>query len=180
MNLNTNERRVHPRCSSLLRNASYPPTTLNSYTSVDSLYSVSSLISVPSDATSSQDSDDSRSSASDTEHSYRTFSFPTQFSNSSQTSISSVESLCEPSVKHVSHWQKSCAEQAKGDRLLRQNPRRTNRSATSRTGHPPSLVRQDDRKVNFVDTVVGKEYLLLVFRWTDCSTLSLRFSHLDR
>lgn len=161
MNLNS-ERRVHPRCSSLLRNASYPTTTLTSYTSVDSLLSVS-LISVPSDTTSSQDSDDSRSSASDTEQSYRTFFFPTQFSNSSQTSISSVESLCEPSVKHVSHWQKSCTEQAKGDRLLRQNPRRTNRSATSRTGHPPSLVRQDDRKVNFVDTVVGKEYLLPVF-----------------
>lgn len=162
MNFNC-DRRMHPRGSSLLRHASYPTTTLSSHTSVDSLYSVPSLISIPEDTTSSQDSDDSRSSASDTEQSYHTFSFPTQFSNSSQTSISSVESLGESSVKHVSHWQKSCAEQAKGDRLLRQNPRRTNRSVTSRTGQPPSLVRQDDRKVNFVDTVVGKEYPLLVF-----------------
>ncbi|CCC09345.1 hypothetical protein SMACR_05240 [Sordaria macrospora] len=163
MNFNS-ERRMHPRGSSLLRNVSYPVTTLSSYTSVDSLFSVS-LISVPSDSTSSQDSDDSRSSASDNEQSYRTFSFPTQFSNSSQTSISSVESLGESSVKHVSHWQKSCAEQAKGDRLLRQNPRRTNRSATSRTGHPPSLVRQDDRKVNFVDTVVDSATLTVEAIW---------------
>ncbi|KAK3500689.1 cyclin-domain-containing protein [Neurospora crassa] len=161
----SSERRVHPRCSSLLRNASYPTTTSTSYASVDSLFSVSSLISVPSNTTLSQDSDDSRSSASDTEQSYRTFSFPTQFSNLSQTSISSVESLCEPSVKHVSHWQKSCAEQAKGNRLLRQNPRRTNRSATSRTGHPPSLVRQDDRKVNFVDTVVDAATLTVEAIW---------------
>jgi hypothetical protein len=36
----------------------------------------------------------------------------------------------------------------------RPNPRRT--SAASRSGCPPSLVRQSDRKVNFVDSLVGK------------------------
>ena len=38
----------------------------------------------------------------------------------------------------------------------RQNPRRTSASTTSRTGCPPTLVRQADRKVNFVDNLVGK------------------------
>lgn len=37
----------------------------------------------------------------------------------------------------------------------RQNPRRTGTSSTSRSGCPPSLVRQCDRKVNFVDSLVG-------------------------
>ena len=36
----------------------------------------------------------------------------------------------------------------------RQNPRRTS-SGSSRSGCPPSLVRQCDRKVNFVDSLVG-------------------------
>jgi hypothetical protein len=45
---------------------------------------------------------------------------------------------------------------------LRQNPRRTSSSATSRTGRPPTLVRQADRKVNFVDNLVGKERALFL------------------
>ena len=40
---------------------------------------------------------------------------------------------------------------------LRQNPRRTTTSLTSRSGCPPTLVRQTDRKVNFVDNLVGKK-----------------------
>lgn len=39
---------------------------------------------------------------------------------------------------------------------LRQNPRRSNSGATTRNGCPPPLVRQSDRKVNFVDSLVGK------------------------
>ena len=38
----------------------------------------------------------------------------------------------------------------------RANPRRTSHSATSRTGCPPPLVRQVERKHNFVDNLVGK------------------------
>lgn len=41
---------------------------------------------------------------------------------------------------------------------LRQNPRRSASGATSRIGCPPTLVRQADRKVNFVDSLVGKPY----------------------
>lgn len=43
-------------------------------------------------------------------------------------------------------------------RPLRQNPRRTSSTATSRTGCPPPLVRQTERKVNFVDNLVGKTF----------------------
>ena len=39
---------------------------------------------------------------------------------------------------------------------LRRNPRRTSHSVTSRTGCPPSLPRQSDRKGSFVDNLVGK------------------------
>lgn len=38
---------------------------------------------------------------------------------------------------------------------LRQNPRRTASSSGSSGCHPPTLVRQADRKVNFVDSLVG-------------------------
>lgn len=37
---------------------------------------------------------------------------------------------------------------------LRQNPRRS--SSGPRSGCPPTLVRQSDRKVNFVDSLVGR------------------------
>lgn len=43
---------------------------------------------------------------------------------------------------------------------LRQNPRRTASSSGSSGCHPPSLVRQSDRKVNFVDSLVGTFLLL--------------------
>lgn len=39
---------------------------------------------------------------------------------------------------------------------LRQNARRTSNSATTRIGCPPPLVRQAERKLNFVDNLVGK------------------------
>lgn len=44
---------------------------------------------------------------------------------------------------------------------LRQNPRRTASSSGSSGCHPPSLVRQSDRKVNFVDSLVGTFYSLI-------------------
>lgn len=39
---------------------------------------------------------------------------------------------------------------------LRQHPRRTKGFATARPSCPPLLVRQEDRKVNFVDNLVGE------------------------
>lgn len=37
-----------------------------------------------------------------------------------------------------------------------QNPRRTSVGPTTRTGCPPALINQEDRKVKFVDNLVGK------------------------
>lgn len=48
---------------------------------------------------------------------------------------------------------------------LRQNPRRTSSSATSRSGCPPSLVRQSDRKVNFVDSLVDSSTQIVEAIW---------------
>ncbi|KAI8966106.1 hypothetical protein F5Y11DRAFT_343798 [Daldinia sp. FL1419] len=48
---------------------------------------------------------------------------------------------------------------------LRQNPRRTSSSATSRSGCPPSLIRQSDRKVNFVDSLVDSSTQIVEAIW---------------
>jgi hypothetical protein len=112
---------------------------------------------------SSQHSDDSVSTAptsySDSCDSYY-FSQPAA---SSQTSVSSLGSSCEPAIKLHNPWanaqiQVQAQAQPELPTELRQNPRRTCTSATSRTGRPPSLVRQADRKLSFVENLVGKEH----------------------
>ncbi|KAI0152951.1 hypothetical protein GGR57DRAFT_492427 [Xylariaceae sp. FL1272] len=47
---------------------------------------------------------------------------------------------------------------------LRQNPRRTSNSATTRTG-PPTLTRQSDRKLNFVDNLVDSSTQIVEAIW---------------
>lgn len=119
----------------------------------------SSSSSFWSDA-SSQHSDDTASTApssySDSCDSYY-FSHP---STSSQVSVSSLASSCEAATKLQDPWAKSYLQPQVQAELpppeLRQNPRRTSSSAVSRTGRPPSLVRQSDRKLSFVENLVGK------------------------
>lgn len=80
---------------------------------------------------------------------------------SSQTSISSFGSFCDPATKLREPWPKHqipAQPQVELPAGLRQNPRRTCTSVTSRSGRPPSLVRQSDRKINFVDNLVGKQH----------------------
>ncbi|KAH6628583.1 hypothetical protein F5144DRAFT_316245 [Chaetomium tenue] len=105
---------------------------------------------------SSQHSDDSVSTAptsySDSCDSFY-FSQPLA---SSQISVSSLGSSCESVAKLHDPWAKSQSEA--DPTKLRQNPRRTGTSATSRTGRPPSLVRQSDRKLSFVENLVGKKH----------------------
>ncbi|KAI2615354.1 hypothetical protein GGR54DRAFT_297522 [Hypoxylon sp. NC1633] len=48
---------------------------------------------------------------------------------------------------------------------LRQNPRRTNSGAATRNGCPPPLVRQSDRKVNFVDGLVDSSTQIVEAIW---------------
>ncbi|KAI0013763.1 hypothetical protein F4779DRAFT_292230 [Xylariaceae sp. FL0662B] len=48
---------------------------------------------------------------------------------------------------------------------LRQNPRRTSTGTTTRTGCPPTLVRQSDRKVSFVDGLVDSSTQIVEAIW---------------
>jgi hypothetical protein len=109
---------------------------------------------------SSQHSDDTVSTAptsySDSCDSYYFSQPPT----SSQFSVSSLGSSCEPAVKLQDPWANAQLQPQIQVELppaeLRQNPRRT---AAPRSGRPPSLVRQSDRKLSFVENLVGKRHL---------------------
>lgn len=100
---------------------------------------------------SSQHSDDGNSSvaSSDSDSCESDCSAP-----SSQSSVGSDRSACEPIAKLLETCATQCPQPPRAElpQELRQNPRRTNRS-----GRPPTLVRQADRKVNFVENLVGKE-----------------------
>jgi hypothetical protein len=116
---------------------------------------------------SSQHSDDSVSTAP-TSYSDSCDSFYfSQPPTSSQTSTSSLGSSCEPAIKLHDPWAKS---QLQADpNKLRQNPRRTGTSATSRTGRPPSLVRQSDRKLSFVENLVDTSTHVVEAIWPTSS-----------
>ncbi|APA11764.1 hypothetical protein sscle_08g065340 [Sclerotinia sclerotiorum 1980 UF-70] len=55
----------------------------------------------------------------------------------------------------------------------RQNPRRTSVGSSTRTGRPPTLIRQADRKVNFVDSLVDSSALIVEAIWP-LSTVACR------
>jgi hypothetical protein len=131
----------------------------------------SSTASVWSDSSSqhSDDSSSSTSSASDSCDSY-CFSQP-----SSQSSVSSVESACGPNVSQdeclVESQTKQCLDACRGElpRELRQNPRRSF-SVNTRTGRPPTLVRQAERKHSFVDNLVDSATHIIEAIWPLSST----------
>ncbi|KAI0419030.1 hypothetical protein F5X98DRAFT_373175 [Xylaria grammica] len=56
------------------------------------------------------------------------------------------------------------SQQAEVAQALRQNPRRTSNSAVTRNG-PPTLARQSDRKVNFVDNLVDSSTQIVEAIW---------------
>jgi len=113
--------------------------------SLASSASSSSSASVWSDA-ASQSSDDSsvHSGASDSEIS-DSYCYATQQS-AYQTETCDV-------ITPTTCWPKSILASIVPEQ--RPHPRRTS-GAASRTGGPPSLIRQCDRKVSFVDSLVGK------------------------
>ncbi|TGO58179.1 hypothetical protein BOTNAR_0186g00080 [Botryotinia narcissicola] len=55
----------------------------------------------------------------------------------------------------------------------KQNPRRTSGGSSTRTGRPPTLIRQADRKVNFVDSLVDSSALIVEAIWP-LSTVACR------
>ncbi|KAK0733610.1 hypothetical protein B0T26DRAFT_635837 [Lasiosphaeria miniovina] len=130
--------------------------------------------------TSSQHSDDTTLSVptSDSDSCDSCFSGPT---SSSQSSVSSIGSgICGSSVKgsfepagRLPWQQKPVFQHSQGEPQteLPPNPRRTYNSATSR-GRPPPLVRQADRKVDFVDNLVDSSTHIVEAIWPTSSVVS--------
>jgi hypothetical protein len=109
----------------------------------------SSAASVWSDA-SSQSSDDSSVTGTSSDSETETYCYTSQ----PAPSFTQTNNGCDQTTV-VTSWPQnnSTTELAPAQR---QNPRRTSIGSTSRTGCPPSLVRQCERKVTFVDSLVGK------------------------
>ncbi|KAK4457522.1 hypothetical protein QBC42DRAFT_37459 [Cladorrhinum samala] len=153
-----------------LHNALYnPPLAVLASTSTASLWSDASS-QHPEDATSNGSASDSE--ASDC--------FSIAPISSSQTSVSSLGSYCEPRSQLCDPWAAQQIEQQPQYNLppveLRQNPRRTSNSATSRTGRPPTLVRQDDRKGTFVDNLIETSTHIVEAIWPTSSVVSCKDS----
>jgi hypothetical protein len=101
---------------------------------------------------SSQHSDDASSSASSSD------------SDSCDTNCQSQQTW---SLKPLLQNAQPCASQVPAE--LRQNPRRTCHGVVSRSGCPPPLVRQGDRKVNFVDNLVDSSTQIVEVIWPTSS-----------
>ncbi|SPQ19633.1 6cde8111-6086-43bd-a1e8-ee239a9198e9 [Thermothielavioides terrestris] len=123
----------------------------------------------------SQHSDDSVSTAATSDSDSSDSHYFSRAPTSSQTSVSSLGSSCESAIHPhgtcVKHQAQAHA-QVELPAELRQNPRRTGTSATSRTGRPPSLVRQADRKVSFVENLVETSTHIVEAIWPTSSVPS--------
>src|ERR1700709_61867 len=110
----------------------------------------SSSASVWSDASSQSSDDSSTTTDSETLDTYCCTSQP-------PPSFTTASTICEQPLSIATYWPKhKLSADVPATLEQRQHPRRTSVGATSRPGCPPSLVRQCDRKVNFVDGLVGK------------------------
>ncbi|KAI1452137.1 hypothetical protein F4805DRAFT_471107 [Annulohypoxylon moriforme] len=118
----------------------------------------SSAASVWSEA-SSQSSDDTTYSACSSDSSEQCTSY--SYARLSRPSRSDV--TCSQ-ISLNTCWPTQ-PKQAEVPQELRRNPRRTNSGATTRTGCPPPLVRQSDRKVNFVDSLVDSSTQIVEAIW---------------
>ncbi|KAE8450304.1 hypothetical protein EG329_006732 [Mollisiaceae sp. DMI_Dod_QoI] len=115
----------------------------------------SSTASIWSDA-SSQSSDDSSAPDTDISEPYCL--------TSSQPAPSFITSnnACEQAISVATYWPKHKIN-VEVTQEQRQHPRRT--SVTARTGCPPPLVRQCDRKVSFVDSLVDSSAQIVEAIW---------------
>ena len=135
------------QCDAQLSPASISPTHYAPYNSTLASSASTSTTSVWSD-TSSQSSDDSSSSHSSDSDSCESYCLSQQI----------PDKTCYRSSLSQTFTEAVPAE-------LRQNPRRTS-GPHGRAAAPPTLVRQSERKVNFVDSLVGRSKLILL---TQCS-----------
>lgn len=119
----------------------------------------SSSASVWSEA-SSQSSDDTSISVYTSDSSEQCDSYPyTRQRMPPQSGVARTQTLPNTS------WPSQQTQQSEVSQTLRQNPRRTNSGVTTRSGCPPPLVRQSDRKVNFVDSLVDSSTQIVEAIW---------------
>ncbi|KAK0633299.1 hypothetical protein B0T14DRAFT_416357 [Immersiella caudata] len=121
---------------------------------------------------SSQHSDDSNSSSASDSDSCDSYCFSQPAPSSSQSSVSSVESASEPIAKLLDHQPKQGLQtQSELPQELRQNPRRNRRRVDSFRA-PPTLVRQTERKHNFVDNLVDSSAHIVEAIWPTSSVVA--------
>ncbi|KAK5663200.1 hypothetical protein OQA88_6618 [Cercophora sp. LCS_1] len=137
----------------------------------------SSSPSLPSSSSVwSQNSDDGNSTTPESDHG-DSYCFSSQSVASSQSSVSSVESACGPidacKESVVEFQPKPTLEQIQTElpRELRLNPRRSF-SVNTRSGRPPVLVRQTERKHHFVDNLVDSSTHIVEAIWPTSSVVT--------
>ncbi|KAI5464160.1 hypothetical protein BGZ63DRAFT_350149 [Mariannaea sp. PMI_226] len=137
-------------CDAQLSPASIPPTYYAPYNSSLASSASSSSTSVWSDS-ASQSSDDSSVSSNSDSDSYESFCYSKQNSSTDTT--------------HKYHRRVQQASTEAVPVQLRQHPRRTSTGPHSRAACPPALIRQSDRKVNFVDSLVDSSTHIVEAIW---------------
>ncbi|CZS98698.1 related to G1/S-specific cyclin pas1 [Rhynchosporium graminicola] len=117
----------------------------------------SSSASVWSDA-SSQSSDDSSVTGASSDN-----EIPEKYCYTSRPapSFTTASTVCEQAPA-IAYWSKHKSGEVATEQ---RHPRRTSVGASTRTGFPPSLVRQCDRKVNFVDGLVDSSAQIVEAIW---------------
>jgi len=80
--------------------------------------------------------------------------------------LSRPSASCHSAIRFTSPWAKQSTQQVPVaiPQELRQNPRRTS-AGNTRSGAPPTLVRQSERKVNFVDNLVDSSTQIVEAIW---------------
>lgn len=137
-----------PYASSLAAAASSSSASVYSDSSSQSSDDASSTASVSSASSSESDSCDSYCARSTTTHAHDSCDQQITFSS--------------PQWKQT-HAQVDATATALTER--RPNPRRTGSGTTTRSGCPPTLVRQSERKVNFVDNLVDSSTQIIETIW---------------
>lgn len=137
-------------CDAQLSPASIPPTYYAPYNSSLADSASSSSTSVWSDS-ASQSSDDSSVSSNSDSDSCDSFCYSKQTGSADST------------LKYRRRIQQAPTEAVPVQ--LRQNPRRTSTGPHSRAACPPALIRQSDRKVNFVDSLVDSSTHIVEAIW---------------
>ncbi|KAF7546515.1 hypothetical protein G7Z17_g8400 [Cylindrodendrum hubeiense] len=139
------------KCDAQLSPASMPPTYYAPYNSSLAVSASTSTSSVWSDTASQSSDDTSVSAQSSDSDSCESYCFSKQAS-------SSDKALKYRRQTHTAQVDAVPVE-------LRQNPRRTSTGPHTRAVCPPTLVRQSDRKVNFVDSLVDSSTQIVEAIW---------------